>query len=146
MKRNRKAILIGVFVVLGVLAAWYFDLSGIPSAIPHQLEALPKKTNLRCYVCSLGGFIDREYIWRLDGPPEAIAAVIKQLEMQESATIPKSFWKMRPYYWPRSTSEGMKPYRTINFNDDDRGSDGEHFFLLHDTKANRAFVWFRDNF
>jgi hypothetical protein len=143
LKKKSKFIAVGVLLLFG---AWYLDFLAIPSALPHPLEKLPSRTNLRCYVCSLGGFIDREYIWRLDGPPDAISSVIKHLEMQESETIPKAFWRMRPYYWPRMLTDGMKPYRSSDFNDDYRGSDGEHFFLLHDTKANRAFVWFRDNF
>lgn len=138
-----------LIVTAGLIVAsicWYRDFPAIPNSRPAQIEKALYGKGARCYVYSLGGFIDREYLWRIDGSPAAIAAVIEELEMEETGTVPVSFWKMPPYYWPRQLSDGAKPYRSAYFFDDGRGPDGPHFFLLHDTKSNRAYVWFRDNF
>lgn len=138
-----------LFVTVGLFAAatcWYRDFPAIPNSRPAQIEKALYGKGARCYVYSLGGFIDREYLWRIDGAPDAIAAVIEELEMEEAKTIPDSFWKMPPYYWPRKLSEGAKPYGSAGFVNKEHGHDGEHYFLLHDTKSNRAYVWFRDNF
>lgn len=138
-----------LFVTAGLFAAatcWYRDFPAIPNSRPAQIEKALYGKGARCYVYSLGGFIDREYLWRIDGAPDAIAAVIEELEMEEAKTIPDSFWKMPPYYWPRKLSEGAKPYGSAGFVNKEHGHDGEHYFLLHDTRANRAYVWFKDNF
>jgi hypothetical protein len=138
-----------LFVIAAIFVAaicWYRDFPAIPNSRPVQIEKALYGKRARCYVYSLGGFINREYLWRIDGSPAAIAAVIAELEMEEAKTIPVSFWKMPPYYWPRQLSEGAKPYGSAGFVNEEHGNDGEHYFLLHDTKSNRAYVWFKDNF
>lgn len=144
-KRLRTVLLIIVALVVTAIC-WKRDFPAIPDSAPSHIEKALSGTDARCYIYSLGGFVDSEYLWRIDGSPEVIAAVIAELGLKESRSIPASFWKMPPYYWPRRLSDSATPYRSANFVDDGRGPDGPHFFLLHDTKSNRAYVWFRDNF
>ncbi|TLD69611.1 hypothetical protein FEM03_16775 [Phragmitibacter flavus] len=126
--------------------AWMKGFPAIPSSPHPRIAKAIGGTDARTYVYSRGGFIDWEYLWRIDAEPTVIEEVIQALELRKSVTIPAQFWKMPPYYWPRSLSPEMKAFRSLNFSDDTRGADGAHFFLLHDPEKKRAYVWFRDNF
>jgi hypothetical protein len=148
MTRKAKVTIsiIGATATLLIGAAWYFDFPVSEDSPPRPVAKVLDGRNAHCYVYSLGGFIDQEFLWRIDATPETISSVLRSLEMDESENIPKAFWRMPPYYWPRTLSRDMKAYRSLNFMDDSRSSDGDHFFLLHDTKMNRAYVWFKQSF
>lgn len=136
--------IIGALVV--IWAGWHFDFPAVADAPPWPIAKVLEGTSVHCYVYPLGGFIDKDFLWRIDGTEASIASVIRALDMKPSATIPKAFWSRPPYYWPQAQRNGMIAYRSSGFADDNRGDDGEHFFLIHDTDTNRAYVWFRDNF
>lgn len=139
-----------VVLVVGVVALFGFalriDLFALPDAPPRDLKVVLAKREARCYVYTLGGFIDMEYLWRIDASPEVIASVVSQLTLKKSKSVPAAFWQMPPYYWPRSPSTNMAIYKSSGFPLEGRGDDGEYYFLLHDKSTNRAYVWYKSNF
>ena len=134
----------GVIVLLSVR----YDFPAMADAPPYHLQKLGFKEGdqEKVYVHFIGGYIDTVHAWRIDGPPEMMQKVIEHLALKPSDTVPNEFWKVPPYYWPRSLQPGMIAYRSSQFVDDERGPDGPHFFLLHDTNKNRAYVLFKENF
>lgn len=135
---------VGILVIGAV--TWHHGFPAIPSSLSPKIEKALSGAEAKCYSYPLGGFVDRQMLWRIDGSPEAVAAVVDALKLKESRTVPSAFWKMRPYYWPREMPENARPCRSDSFEDADRGPDGLHYFLLHDTRRGRAYVWVKDNF
>ena len=133
---------------LGVVAARYVDLPAMADATPVELEsgwpagAQPPAI----YVYDLGGFIDREWLWRLDGDAESVARAASVLSLERVAEVPRRFWTMPPYYWPRTMPEGAVAYSSRSFDAENRGQDGSYYFLVHDVRGNRAYVWYKFNF
>ena len=147
-KWNRVARWI-VGILLGVTligSCWYLDFPAIADSPPRELSGAGLGGDSRVYVYSVGGFIDWTYCWRIDAPRSDVERVIKHLDLHPSTTVPNEFWRLPPHYWLRSQDGEMKAYRSTNFTDDSRGSDGPHYFLIHDTTKNQAFVLFKDNF
>ncbi|MEZ0389066.1 MAG: hypothetical protein ACAI34_18470 [Verrucomicrobium sp.] len=137
-----------LLIVAPVVAAycWHVDFPGFADQPPRDLSGALVERGDKVYQYCVGGFIDCTYCWRIDGSLSTISRVSTQLSLKPSATIPAEFWRLPPYYWPRSQNASMVAYRSLNFSDDVRGSDGPHFFMIHDTSKNRAYVLFKDNF
>jgi len=125
-----------------------YDFPALADPPPYHLQKLGfvEGGEDKVYVYFIGGVIDTVHGWRIDAPPEMIQKVIAHLALTPSATVPDEFWKVPPYYWPRSLQPGMIAYRSSQFVDDERGPDGPHFFLLHDRGKHRAYVLFKENF
>jgi hypothetical protein len=132
----------------GLVYARYIDAPARPDALPSELrEALgPNATGVAFYRYDLGGFIDREWLWRLDAKPDVVALVVGGLALRASSDVPAAFWRMPPHYWPRSMPPGAEAFQSRDFSADTRGPDGVHYFLLHDKTGDRAFVWLKNNF
>ncbi len=139
-----------VVLFFGVVALFGFalriDLFTSPDAPPRELKFVLAKKETRCYIYNLGGFIDWEYLWRIDAKPEVIASVVQQLNLEKAKNVPRAFWQMPPYYWPRSLAPNAMIYESFDFPLQGRGLDGNHYFLLHDKSTNRAYVWYKYNF
>lgn len=45
-----------------------------------------------------------------------------------------------------SITAPRRRFGTAEFRAEERGPDGEHYFLVHDTSRDRAFVWVKSNF
>lgn len=138
---------IPVLVILALIG-WgrHVDIIAFPDDPPFEIKSLLVENEARCYVYSLGGFIDDEYLWRIDANPEVIASIVHELNLGQSKNVPCAFWQMPPYYWPRSLSANMMAYKSPDFPDKGRGDDGKYYFLLHDKSNNRAYVWYKRNF
>ena len=98
------------------------------------------------YRYDLGGFIDHEWLWRLDAKPDVVAFVVSGLDLRRTNAVPPQFWQMPPHYWPRSMSTGAEAFQSPSFSATSRGPDGNHYFLLYDKTQERAFVWLKSNF
>jgi len=98
------------------------------------------------YRYDLGGFIDHEWLWRIDATPDVVARVVSGLTLRETNAVPAQFWRMPPHYWPRSMPPGGEAFQSSAFSADSRGPDGQHYFLVHDKTQGRAFVWLKSNF
>jgi hypothetical protein len=101
---------------------------------------------LAFYDYDLGGFIDREYLWRIDGPPAVVAALVAGLGLAPAPAVPEAFWRMPPADWPGAMPADGEAFASPDFTAEGRGRDGLHYFLVHDRRAGRAFVWVKDNF
>lgn len=138
-----------VFVFIGFVYARYVDWPARPEPpAPDLADALGTHVSRisAFYSYDLGGFLDREWLWRIDAKPDVVAFVVRQLGMLNASAVPQKFWRMPPHYWPRSMPAGGEAFQSPMFPADSRGQDGAHFFLLHDKAQGRAFVWFKENF
>lgn len=146
---KRKVIWITVVVlVAGVLfcLSRFFDFPAIQDKHAYGIDGHLDPAKTRFYSYSLGGFIDEEYLWRIDGDRAAIESALSGLGLQKTDSIPNAFWRMRPYYWPKREFGGAEAYRSQFFDASGRGADGLHYFAVYDPTNNRAYVWVKDNF
>jgi hypothetical protein len=138
------------FVAFAVLVyARHVDRPARPDPLPSELaDALgPHASRLTTvYRYDLGGFIDHQWLWRLDARPEVVALVVSGLGLRRTDTVPQRFWRMPPHYWPRAMPVGAEAFQSPAFSADRRGPDGAHYFLLYDKAHGSAYVWFKSNF
>lgn len=133
----------------GLVYMRYADRYEHPDPLPSELlrSLGPDAARVPAfYAYDLGGFIDREWLWRIEATPEIVTRLQTALELQRVAVVPHSFWRMPPHYWPRSLPLGAETLQSPHFSGNDRGPDGEHYFLLYDRAQGRAFVWVKNNF
>jgi hypothetical protein len=134
------------------LYLYYIDWPARPAAMPAQLQYLTRDdpslvTNV--YVHDLGGFIDSEYLWKIEGQPALVDVLVKKLELQavrDADEIPSGIWKQRPYWWNPRQAAGVRYFKSPGFVADERGVDGDHHFLIHDEEAGLFYVWLKANF
>jgi len=138
-----------VVAFIGVVYAYHVDRPARPDELPvalsRQLEADASSVGA-FYQYDLGGFIDHQWLWRIDAKPDVVAHIVASLNLQPTDVVPPRFWQMPPHYWPRKMPTDAKAFQSPLFPADQRGPDGNHYFLLHDEAQNRAFVWFKRNF
>lgn len=134
---------------LGVVLARYVDWpprrDGAPLELVEALGADPTRV-AAFYGYDLGGFVDHEWLWRIDTSPEVMAHIVQYLGLRRTETVPQQFWRMPPHYWPRAMPERGEAFQSPEFRSEGRGPDGPHYFLLHDRTRRRVFVWFKSNF
>jgi hypothetical protein len=152
-KRSTVWIMVASCAVLSgflvVVYARYVDGPAQPDPLPYQLTNVLGTESARIsafYEYDLGGFIDHEWLWRINAEPDAIAILVGSLGLQPTSDVPPRFWQMPPRYWPRSMPVDAQAFQTAEFHADNRGPDGPHYFLLHDRGRQTAFVWFKNNF
>jgi hypothetical protein len=150
--KKRKAVLIAstsLALFLTLVCARFVDFPAVADPLPEDLAdslGADARRVTAFYDFNLGGFIDTQHLGRIDAPSDVIAKLIADLELERTPTVPGIFWKMPPRYWPRSLPSGAVAFQTEGFTADERGSDGEYYFLLHDQASNRAFFWRKSNF
>jgi hypothetical protein len=133
----------------GMSLARYRDVPPRPDAIPTELShALGTNAHqlAATYEYDLGGFIDHQWLWRIDATTEGIATVVASLKLRGTNAVPARFWRMPPSYWPRTMPPAGDAYQSEGFTAEERGQDGSHYFLIHDKVQSRAFVWVKLNF
>lgn len=152
MARSRqglRAALVVTMAIVCVTCAAYIDWPTRPDPLPRELQEVLGTDStdvLGCYVYDLGGFIDREWLWRIDGPPDLVTRIVTALHLRRADRVPPMFWRMPPHYWPRSQAARGEAFESAAFPADGRGPDGPHYFLMYDPGRARAFVWFKNNF
>ena len=149
-RRSRRATMwvgvaasVALVAFAGLVYARYVDAPVRPDPLPSDLrEALgPNAARVTAfYHYDLGGFIDREWLWRIDANPDVVVLVVSGLALRATGDVPAA------HYWPRSMPPGAEAFGSRDFFADKRGPDGMHYLLLHDRKADRAFVWLKNNF
>ena len=134
---------------LGFVYLRYVDMPARPSELPQELvEALGANVSgvAAFYRYDLGGFIDHEWLWRIDAQPDVVTLIVSALKLRSTHAVPPQFWRMPPSYWPRSMPPGSEAFESSGFSAENRGRDGEHYFLVHDKTQNKTFVWLKSNF
>src|SRR5574341_93581 len=154
-RTRRSTVWVGVAVGAAFLAflslvyARHVDWPAHPGQLPPELiDALGTNAPgvAAFYRYDLGGFIDHEWLWRIDAKPDAVGLVVSGLGLRSTDAVPPQFWRMPPHYWPRSMPPSAEAFHSSAFSTDSRGPDGEHYFLVHDKTQDRAFVWLKSNF
>lgn len=128
-----------------LLAASFFDWPAWPDELPDPLMAVTDGRGgviNKFHRYSLGGFVDSESLWRIDAKPEVLEAIAAKLGMRTANTTPTAFWKMPPYYWPRSLPPGARLYSSPLF----PAGAGDSYFMLVDGKRGRGLVWVKSKF
>ena len=145
MKKQTCVIMVSAFGGLVILSK-LFDFPAIQDEHPQRLAGILDSQSVRFYSYSLGGYIDKEYLWRIDATLAEVNAVISELGLQRATEVPREFWRFRPYYWPKKSFTGALAYRSQRFEASNRGPDGLHFYVVHDPSKGQAFAWVKDSF
>jgi hypothetical protein len=80
-----------------VVCARFVDMPARPKALSVELaQVLGTNASLvtAFYRYDRGGFIDHEWLWRIDATPEAIALVVSGLGLRSTNAAPRDFWRM----------------------------------------------------
>ena len=97
----------------------------------------------------LGGFIDREYLWKGRVESHDWQNMINKLnlgEIQRIEEVPRRFFRMPPYWWNASKKGEVKFYKSEYFRPHQRGGDGVHYLCMYDEESHFLYVWIKDNF
>jgi hypothetical protein len=140
---------LAVLVFAGLVAARHLDWPARPDEVPPELAyALADDAAgiTAFYGYDLGGFIDREHLWRVVAAPEVMARIIAGLGLLPADEVPPAFWRMPPHDWPDAMPADGRAYASPGFAAEGRGQDGTHHFLVHDRGAGRAYFWVKANF
>lgn len=143
------AACVAFFAFIALVYSRHVDKPAQRDALPLELtHALGTNTSrvAAFYQYDLGGFIDHDWLWRIDAKPDLVTLVVSGLGLQITNVVPQRFWQMPPHYWPRAFPTDGEAFQSPAFSADNRGPDGNYFFLLHDKTHERAFVWFKSNF
>lgn len=97
------------------------------------------------YETDLGGFLDRESLWRIEADEAVLDRLVERLAVAPVAEAPAAFFRMPPRDWLRALPPTGQAYASPGFRSGSRGGDGDHFFLVRD-RAGHAFVWVKSNF
>lgn len=96
----------------------------------------------------LGGFIDSEYVWRIDLPSTLRDTFVTdhRLVAVDTANVPAAFFEAFPRRWRLSHTSECEYFATPGFPATGRGPDGDHYFMMYDRKLERMYVWLKSNF
>jgi hypothetical protein len=134
---------------LGLAIAFYLahiDWPASPDAIPPQLERVLDAREVTVHTYDLGGFIDTQYLWRIAAERRVLGRIIQHLGLMPVGSAPRSFWSHPPSWRPARKQAGVRFYKSPQFDADNRGSDGDHYFAMHDEREGVLYVWFKQNF
>ena len=137
------------FAFIALVYARHMDRPAGRDVLPSELmQALGTNASrvTAFYRYDLGGFIDHEWLWRIDANSDVVSFVISGLGLQSTNVVPQRFWRMPPHYWPKALPTNAEAFQSPAFSADNRGPDGVYYFLLHDKAHERAFVWFKSNY
>jgi hypothetical protein len=91
-------VCVAFFVFIGVVFARFVDRSAHPEELsPELVQALGTNASLvtAFYRYDRGGFIDHEWLWRIDATPEATTLVVSGLGLRSTKSVPRDFWRSR---------------------------------------------------
>jgi hypothetical protein len=121
--------LVGFIVLVYAFYSGRLDRSdSLPPALSQALGGNAAHVGA-FYLHDLGGFIDSQSLWRIDAKPDVVELVIKELDLQSTQTVPQQFWRMPPYYWPRSRSASAEAFQSRCFLQRRAGSGRQSLFL-----------------
>lgn len=146
--RQKRIILIfsvaTVMFFVGIVVSHRLDFPSFPDEPPWQLEQavgakLAEIDSFSSY--NFLGFLDTESLWRVKANPDIAEQIVQGLHVQSTKAVPQEFWRMPPWYWPRSLPENAELYQTAGFETVKLGDDGNHYFVVYDKSKNTLFVW-----
>lgn len=132
----------------GFVYGRHVDWPAQPDPLPPMLRELLGRDGDRItayYETDLGGFLDREFLWRIEADESTLDRLVDRLAVAPVAEAPAAFFRMPPRDWLRALPPAGQAYASPGFRSGSRGGDGDHFFLVRD-RAGHAFVWVKSNF
>jgi len=152
--RGGNSALIAIYIAIIFISLFEIeeklDFLFKPSIIPIEISELlssDEMPKISFYSYTLYELVDREYLWRIsDRNGDLLSKILNNLNLPQFQTMPKEFWEMSPYYWPKSKPADSFIFKSINFDAQTRGDDGSHYLILYDTNKNTLFVWYKANF
>ncbi|MFO0691277.1 MAG: hypothetical protein U0900_21440 [Myxococcota bacterium] len=126
----------------------YVDWPARPDPLPTWLQEALGADAARvraCYATDLGGFLDREALWRIEADEAVLDVLVGKLALEPVAEAPEAFFRMPPRDWLRALPPAGRAHASPGFRSGSRGGDGDHYLLVRDG-AGRAFVWEKRNF
>ncbi|MBY0402022.1 hypothetical protein K2X89_17140 [Myxococcota bacterium] len=148
---RRGVRIVALVALIGFVAfvyGRYVDWPARPDPLPPTLkDALgPDAERIDAfYETELGGFLDRESLWRIAAEEAVLDVLVERLALEPVSEAPAAFFAMPPRAWPRALPSAGQAYASPGFRSGSRGPDGEHFFLVRDRNGH-AFVWVKSNF
>ena len=127
----------------------HIDWLAEPDPAPDQIEPALAGRKATVNVYDLGGFIDRQYLWRIAADRAVLERIAQHLALEPVAAgepVPPSLWNHPPSWWPSKETAAVRFYKSPLFVADSRGSDGDHYFAMHDVRESVIYVWFKQNF
>lgn len=142
------AALVGLLLFSGYVYSLHVDWPAVPDPMPSRLGEILGEDASRVkafFETDLGGFIDRESLWRIETDSETVVRLVEQLELVRVDEIPAAFFHQPPRDWFHAFPTGGEAYASEGFRAEERGPDGDQFFLVHDGRG-RACLWLKSNF
>jgi hypothetical protein len=143
--RQRLCAAAFLMTFVALLGITLVDWPVWPDAVPQPLLQATgghRDAIERFHYYYLGGFIDHDWLWRIDARPEVLQTITEKLGLSKVANAPPDFWLMPPYYWPQSLPPGAQLYSTPGFS---RGA-GDQYLMLVDAQRGLAVVWVKQLF
>jgi hypothetical protein len=134
-----------VVAFVALMGVTFVDWPSWPDAVPDPLLQATgghRGAIEKFHYYYLGGFIDHEWLWRIDARPEVLQSLAQKLGLSKAVSAPPNFWLMPPYYWPRKLPPGAQLYATPGFS---RGA-GDQYFMFVDAQRGLAVVWVKQLF
>jgi hypothetical protein len=96
-----------------------------------------------------GGFIDSQYLWRVEIGLELIPAIMRQFDLRElqvADDVPSGFWRQWPYWWRPPRTGAARYFIRPGFEGNARGDDAGHYLMAYDEAHKVLYVWHKNNF
>ncbi|WP_425395884.1 hypothetical protein [Aeoliella sp.] len=133
---------------------WVFRPSEVREDWPYPLNTLLEKSPAGAVddvkVYDLGGLVDHEYLWRLKCDQPFVDYMLTSEELnplQDNTKVPDRFWNEDSVeWWTPEDCTDLKFYKSVNFQPDERGPDGELLFVGYSQEHGILFVIHKSNF
>jgi hypothetical protein len=124
-----------------------YSTDSYPYGVKSMLEiANTEVSNAKVY--NLGGFMDREYVWRLTLSAEQVDKIVPEYRLMPvlADKVPTTCWEAFPYWWRPTPNADCRYWSTANFPATGRGPDGDYYFVMYDSQNRWFYVWLKSNF
>jgi len=146
--------LAGIVILVLLVRSWLLKAGPIwsendwPPELSFATKGDSQEVRDRVRLYSLGGYVDSEYLWRMEASPERVAMLAKHWALLPvgKERVPRQFWRMPPNWWSPAAIGNVDFLASEGFTATERGIDGEHFFVMHDRSQKLLYVWCKINF
>jgi hypothetical protein len=95
----------------------------------------------------VGGLADNWYLAQASASPEVLVALRSDLQLTaiDPSLVPRRFWEQPPYWWAPRNGPATRAWVSPGWRFDDRGADGDHYFIVEDLEQGRLFLFLKAN-
>jgi len=136
-------------IALVVSVCLMFDIGPVFSASAHPLQfsrmikiADADVSHSKLWSC--GGFMRREYVWRVSLSREQLDLVTASLQLVPFTDdqVPEDFKSVFPSWWRPHHSEHSLYFATRHFPSQRPLLDGSYYFTMYDPQSQHFYVWY----